>query len=100
MRVVAHGLVDPEGPVVLPDGRVACVDSGGVSAVSPDGRVARLASVGGGPNGLAAAPDGTLLLANNGGIGRPDKVPGRVDRVMLGGGSTPLVDGLDAPNDI
>ncbi|MBP0443816.1 SMP-30/gluconolactonase/LRE family protein [Roseomonas sp. SSH11] len=69
-RILADGLRFPEGPVVLPDGRIALVEieAGRITAIGPDGSKTVLASPGGGPNGLALGPDGMLYVCNNGGF--------------------------------
>lgn len=100
MRTVAAGLGFLEGPVLLPNGDIAVVRGSDVLRVTDDGVVERLAHCGGNPNGLALTPDGSLLVANNGGVGRPDKVPGSIQRVSLDGTVADLVRNLDAPNDI
>ncbi|WP_240939415.1 SMP-30/gluconolactonase/LRE family protein [Diaphorobacter sp. HDW4A] len=70
MKVLAKNLRFPEGPVALSDGSICFVEiaAGRVSRVHPDGRVSLVASTGGGPNGLAAGPDGALYVCNNGGF--------------------------------
>ena len=70
MEVLATGLRFPEGPVALKDGSIALVEiaRGTVSRVARDGTVTVIADVGGGPNGLAAGPDGALYVCNNGGF--------------------------------
>jgi gluconolactonase len=94
--IVADDLWFPEGPTILPDGRVAWVEMGAgtVSAMSPDGSPEVVAHTGGGPNGLAVGPDEMLYVCNNGGVGwvdhegrrRPqggvgDREPARIDAV-------------------
>lgn len=68
-EVMAEGLAFPEGPVALPDGSVVLSEIAArrVTHVRPDGRVRTLAEPGGGPNGLAVAPDGSLWCCNGGG---------------------------------
>lgn len=70
LKVLAEGLRFPEGPVALPDGSIALVEieKQVVSRVAPDGTYSIIAKTGGGPNGLAAGPDDTLILCNNGGF--------------------------------
>lgn len=70
LTVLAEGLRFPEGPVAMADGGIALVEiaRGTVTRVAPDGAVSVIATPGGGPNGLAAGPDNTLLLCNNGGF--------------------------------
>jgi gluconolactonase len=69
LRVVATGLRFPEGPVALADGSVLVVEIAGgvVTRVEPDGKTSTVAEPGGGPNGAAIGPDGTLYVCNNGG---------------------------------
>ena len=70
LRVLATGLRFPEGPVWMRDGSIVLVEiaRGTVTRVAPDGTVSVVAAPGGGPNGLAAGPDGALYLCNNGGF--------------------------------
>lgn len=123
MRVLAAGLKFPEGPVVMRDGSVCVVEiaAGRISRVSPDGQVSVLAETGGGPNGMAAGPDGALYVCNNGGfvvreiegetrvvhgelpsdyvtgsVQRVDPVSGRTTVLYTHCGDTPL----SAPNDL
>ena len=69
IRILAKGLGFPEGPVAMADGSIILteINGGQVTRVSVDGIVTRLGQPGGGPNGLARAPDGGLILCNNGG---------------------------------
>ncbi|HEY1636846.1 MAG TPA: SMP-30/gluconolactonase/LRE family protein [Acidimicrobiales bacterium] len=69
-REVATGLQFPEGPVAMADGSVLVVEirRGTLSRVQPDGTVAVVASLGGGPNGAAIGPDGAAYVCNNGGF--------------------------------
>jgi len=69
MTVVAEGLRFPEAPVVMNDGSVLFVqiESKQVSRLKPDGAVALVAQLDGGPNGLAIGPDKALYIANDGG---------------------------------
>jgi len=70
LTILAEGLRFPEGPVALPDGSIAIVEIEAqvISRIAPDGTRSVIAHTGGGPNGLAAGPDGTLILCNNGGF--------------------------------
>lgn len=70
LKILAEGLRFPEGPVALPDGSIALVEieKKVVSAIAPDGTYSVICETGGGPNGLAAGPDNTLILCNNGGF--------------------------------
>ncbi len=66
--IAAAGLGFPEGPLVLAPGRIAWVEQyPGRVAVLEGGEARTLAHVGGSPNGLALAPDGRVLVAQNGG---------------------------------
>ena len=67
--VIADGLGFTEGPVWLPDGRVALtsISHGCVYIVDPSGGPLERIDTGGGPNGLACGADGTLYVAQNGG---------------------------------
>ncbi len=70
LTTLAVGLRFPEGPVALHDGSIALVEIEAqiISRIAPDGTRSVIARTGGGPNGLAAGPDGTLILCNNGGF--------------------------------
>ncbi|WP_082711414.1 SMP-30/gluconolactonase/LRE family protein [Methylobacterium indicum] len=103
VKVIAEGLRFPEGPVALADGSVlvAEIAGGTIKRVDPDGTIALVATVGGGPNGLALGPDGGLYVCNNGGLnfrqdgdylraghGLPaDYTTGSIQRVDLGTGT-------------
>ena len=69
-REVATGLLFPEGPVVMADHSVLVVEikRGTLSRVQRDGRVSVVATLGGGPNGVAIGPDGAAYVCNNGGF--------------------------------
>ena len=69
-REIASGLNYPEGPLYRPDGTVLVAEVGGgiVSRVHPDGTKETYATLGGGPNGLAAGPDGAIYVCNDGGF--------------------------------
>lgn len=121
-RTVATGLRFPEGPTPLEDGSVLVVEiaRGTLTRVEPDGASEVVAECGGGPNGSAIGPDGSVWITNNGGcfewidIGGmllPGGVPsswsgGAIQRVDLSDGRVETVysvcDGnpLRAPNDL
>jgi gluconolactonase len=68
-EVVVAGLHVPEGPAVLPDGRIVFTEqtAGRVSVL--DGRTAvPLAQTGGAANSCVAGTDGRLYICQNGGV--------------------------------
>jgi len=120
-RVLATGLLFPEGPVVLPDGSLLVVEiaRGTLTRVFPDGTVDVAAELGGGPNGAAVGPDGWIYVCNNGGFTwhreggllvpgetPPDYSGGSIQRVDLRTGAVETVlthcgnHRLNGPNDI
>lgn len=91
-RVVAEDLAFPEGPVALADGSVVVSEmaAGRVSRISADGARTTIAEVGGGPNGIAVLPDGSLAVCQGGGTGWavrpwPYPGPGSVDLLLPSG---------------
>lgn len=119
-EILAEGLGFPEGPVVMPDGRllVCEIAAGRLSFVSR-GRVMPFTDTGGGPNGACLGSDGQLYVCNNGGfawddspgylrpVGKsPDNAGGCIQRVDPASGKVEtLYDRcghipLSAPNDI
>ncbi len=121
MREVVQGLSFPEGPVVLENGDLLCVEmAAGTLTAIRDGRREVVADVGGGPNGAAIGPDGNAYLCNNGGLtfqrfedgaqrpvgGAPGHPNGWIDRVDMATGAVERLytecDGhpLEGPNDI
>jgi gluconolactonase len=103
--VLAKGLRFPEGPVWR-DGSVVFTEIAGgvVSKWEPDGGVSPVATTGGGPNGAAAGPEGSLYITQNGGMG-PERVQPGIQRIDADGGVelvVTTVDGLalDGPNDL
>jgi gluconolactonase len=69
MEMVAKGLGFTEGPVVLPDGRVAFCDQFAGGLYIYDGTGVRFfAKTGGSPNGATLGSDGCLYVAQNGGV--------------------------------
>ena len=70
MKILATGLLFPEGPVVMADGSVVVTEMGRgrLTRITLDGAVSVLAETGGGPNGAALGEDGKLYVCNNGGL--------------------------------
>lgn len=107
MKVRANGLGFPEGPVALPDGRIAFVDLRHQKVrIFDGGETVTLAVVEGSPNGMCLGPDGSLLVANNGGLAplsleelwAPEKpITGRIQRVTLDGQVSDVAVDLPGP---
>ena len=98
LRIVADGLMFPEGPIAMPDGSVVLVEirRSTLTRVHPDGRTETVAETGGGPNGAAIGPDGRVYVCNNGGFEWLDE-PGGLMRPVgqardYGGGRIEAVD--------
>lgn len=122
IREVAAGLEFPEGPVAMDDGSILVVEiaRGTLTRVLPGGRKQVVAKLGGGPNGTASGPDGSVYVCNNGGfewtrepggylrpIGQANEYSGgRIERVQLSTGHVERVyeqvDGIPlcGPNDL
>ena len=100
--VVSDGLGFTEGPVWLPDGRVALtsISHGCVYIVDPSGGALETIHTGGGPNGLACGADGTLYVAQNGGAWAASGPAEPGVQVITGARVDYLVEGLGAPNDL
>ena len=67
LNFTGHDLVRPESIIAQPNGTLWTSDGrGGVTRINPDGTQQFLGGLGGEPNGLAMADDGSLLVANIG----------------------------------
>lgn len=66
---LAQGLGHPEGPDVLPDGRIVFVETyrSCLTTWSPEGGVERFVECGGGPNACVLGADGSVYITQNGG---------------------------------
>jgi gluconolactonase len=102
IEVIADGLGFTEGPVWLPDSRVALtsISHGCVYIVDPDDGVLERIDTGGGPSGLACSTDGTLYVAQNGGVWGASGPAEPGVQVITGTHVDYLVGGLGAPNDL
>ena len=103
LREVAAGLGALEGPLWTSDGSLVVTSlSRGLLYQIGDGAHV-LAETGGGPNGVAQGPDGSIWVAQNGGNpmrSRSDRqVTPSIQRVRRGQVEDLITSGLDAPND-
>jgi gluconolactonase len=108
---LTDGLGWPEGPTVLPDGRVVFVESyrSQLTVWSPDG-VERYAYTAGAPNSSVLGLDGAIYVCQNGGTVGPWRAPEMsvpsIQRVDREGGSAEVIvteiEGvkLNGPNDL
>jgi gluconolactonase len=85
------GLGWPEGPSVLPDGRIVIVESyrSQLTVVGLDGQVSRYAYVAGAPNSCVLGSDGAFYVCQNGGTTGPwraaEMTAPSIQRVREGG---------------
>jgi gluconolactonase len=112
VETVARGLGWPEGPTVLPDGRIVLVESyrSQLTAIDPStGRASRFAYVAGAPNSCVLGSDGALYVCQNGGTTGPwraaEMTTPSIQRVREGGKAEIIlteVEGirLNGPNDL
>ena len=111
IEILSDGLGHPEGPCVLPEGRVAFANTycSEIAVWDPrDGRTSRYGFTGGGPNACMLGSDGFLYCTNTPTVGKwraPEYRPPSIQRVAPDG-RTEIVatsaDGikLNAPNDL
>jgi gluconolactonase len=90
-ELVASGLGWPEGPAVLPDGRVVFVESycSRLTVVGADRRPRSFAYVAGAPNSCVLGADGEMYVCQNGGTVGPfrakEMTTPSIQRVREGG---------------
>ena len=91
-EVVARGLAAPEGPLLLPDGRLAFVEQmRGRVSVFDGSKVETISEAPGSPNAVTLGSDGLLYVAQNGGVvgawrSNPRATPG-IQRIHMDGKS-------------
>jgi gluconolactonase len=110
IAILAEGIGQPEGPCVLPDGRVVFTNTYRSEIVSWDARhgVRRYAHTGGAPNACLLGSDGDVYIANCPTAGSwiaPDKRPACIQRASPDGkveivATTADGTALDGPNDL
>jgi gluconolactonase len=110
-ELVASGFGWPEGPSLLPDGRLLFVESyrGQLIVLGPDRIPQRFAYVAGAPNSCVLGADGWAYVCQNGGTVGPwraaDMVDPSIQRVREGGEAEVLVTQVEGvqlkgPNDL
>jgi len=109
-ELVASGLGWPEGPTVLPDGRIIFVESyrSQITAVGPDRQARRFAYTAGAPNSSVLGSDGVYVCQNGGTVGpwrAAEMTVASIQRISEGGKPEILlteVEGikLNGPNDL
>ena len=105
-EIIATGLEFPEGPVWRDGALVFTQIVGGVVSrwTEADG-VTEVAQTGGGPNGAAAGPDGSLYVTQNGGMTHETRATAGIQRIEADGALTLAfteIAGLEleGPNDL
>lgn len=105
-RTLAAGIGFTEGPLWTADERllVVAMSRGLVVEIDLDGGVVGATEVGGGPNGLAEGPDGTVWVAQNGAALRPSRstrpTSAGLQKIERGHVVDVRVTGAVAPNDL
>ena len=110
IQVLAEGLGHPEGPYVLPDGRVVFANTfrSEIGVYEPGGRVGTYAFTGGGPNACMLGSDGYVYCTNTPTVGKwaaPEHRPPSIQRAAPDGRVEIVAteaDGVkfNAPNDL
>ena len=110
ITVLSEGLGHPEGPYVLPDGRVVFANTykSEIGVWEPGGRTGRYAFTGGGPNACMLGSDGYVYCTNTPTVGKwvaPEHRPPSIQRAAPDGRVEIVAteaDGvkLNAPNDL
>jgi gluconolactonase len=110
IEVLAEGLGSPEGPDLLPDGRIVFVETFlcRVSAWSPERGVHEYAYVGGAPNACLVGLDGVYVAQNGTTAGpwrSPDPTVPSIQRIAADGSVATVVTAADGkplvgPNDL
>src|SRR5205085_1568915 len=74
VRILASGLGFPEGPVAMADGSVILTEirNRRCARVTADGKASVFSDNGGGPNGLAVGPDGSMITCLMSPVMRPN----------------------------
>lgn len=93
LSYTGHDLVRPESVLAQPDGTLWTSDGrGGVTRIDPDGNQEFFGGLGGEPNGLAMADDGTMYVANigTGTIQKMNPSTGQVEEFLTEVDGVPL----------
>jgi len=111
VELVASGLGWPEGPTVLPDGRIIFVESycSRLTAVGADRTPRPFAYVAGAPNSCVLGADGEIYVCQNGGTVGPfrakEMTTPSIQRIREGGKADTIITkvgqiALNGPNDL
>src|SRR5215471_16672196 len=90
VTVLAEGIGQPEGPCILPDGRIVLTNTYRSEIVAWDAKrgLSQYAYTGGAPNACLLGSDGSVFVANCPTAARwvaPDRRPGCIHRATLDG---------------
>jgi gluconolactonase len=110
IAVLSEGLGHPEGPYVLPDGRVVFANTykSEIGVWHPNGQTGSYAFVGGGPNACMLGSDGCIYVTNTPTVGKwaaPERRPPCIQRITRSGQVEIVATEasgikLNAPNDL